>query len=238
MKKVTYLVLAIVLFGLHPSYSQTSDFQSSKFSIGILGGMNLAKMNLPNQNSDDQDISSLLVYGGGLILDIRISENIFTRIEPTYLQKGSTIEEGTDAVNQPEGKIKLSSIELPILIQYTFGSRIKPYLVAGPYIGYNLKSEIEFEMTGLKFKGDMKEVTETFDFGLTFGGGVQAPISFGIFFLEGRYSYGLLNQMKSGTTTLISNVLEFDLTSDKEEDKYTNRGFQLLAGITIPINNN
>ena len=238
MKKVTYLVLAIVLFGLHPTYSQTSDFQSSKYSIGILGGMNLATANRPNQSSDDQRESSLIVYGGGMTLDVQILENIFARIEPMYLQKGSTIEEGTDAVNQPGGKVKLSSIEIPILIRYSFGNRIKPYLIAGPYIGYNLKSEIEFETMGLKFKGDMKEVTETFDFGLTFGGGVQVPVNFGILFLEGRYSYGLLNQMKSGTTTLSSNVLEFDLTSDKEEDKYTNRGFQLLAGITIPLGNN
>jgi hypothetical protein len=238
MKNVTVLVLTIVLFGLQPSYSQTTGIQKDNIYIGILGGMNMAKMNLPNQSSDDQNISSLLVYGGGLTLDVRISENIFARIEPMYLQKGTTIEEGTDAVNQPGGKIKLSSIEIPILIQYNFVNSLNPYLVAGPYLGYNLKSEIEFETMELKFTGDMKEVTETFDFGLTFGGGMQIPMSFGICFFEGRYSFGLINQMKGGTTTLSSNLLEFDLTSDKEEDKYTNRGFQLYAGIFIPIGNN
>ncbi len=238
MKNVTVLAIAIILFGLQPSYSQITGIQKDNIYIGILGGMNMAKMNLPNHSSDDQDISSILVYGGGLVFNIPISENIFARIEPMYLQKGTTIEEGTDAVNQPEGKLKLSTVEIPILIQYNFENSVNPYLVAGPYIGYNLKSEIEFELTGLKFTGDMREVTETFDFGLTFGGGVQIPIKFGILFVEGRYSYGLLNQRKSGTTTLGSNLLEFDLTSDKEEDKYTNRGFQLYAGIFIPIGNN
>jgi len=81
----------------------------------------------------------------------------------------------------------------------------------------------------------LKEVTETFDLGLTFGGGIQMSVGFGILFLEGRYSYGLINQMKSGTTTVSSNGIQFDLTLDKEEDKYTNRGFQLFAGISIPL---
>jgi opacity protein-like surface antigen len=204
--------------------------------MGIIGGLNFADMYFPNhQSSDDQEITTLLGFGTGAVLDISLSENIFARIEPMYLQKGGKIEEGNDPVNQPEGQIKSSSIEIPILLQYTFGNRIKPYLIAGPTVGYNLKSEIEFDMTGLKFKGDLKDVTETFDFGLTFGGGIQVPVGFGILFLEGRYTYGLINQQKSGTTTVSSNLLDFDLTSDKEEDKYTNRGFQLLTGISIPL---
>ena len=102
-------------------------------------------------------------------------------------------------------------------------------------MGYNLKSKIEFDLTGLNFTGNMKDVTATFDLGITFGGGVQVPVGFGTIFLEGRYAYGLANQRTTGTTTVISDVYQFDLQSDKEEDKYTNRGFQLLAGILITL---
>lgn len=236
MKKITYFIIALLLCAVLPAYSQSSDYHTNKFSLGIIGGLNYADMNFPNhQGADDQRITSLLVFGAGAVLDIRLAKNIFVHIEPMYLQKGCKIEEGTDPVNQPEGQIKSSSIEIPILIKYTFGNRIKPYLVAGPIVGYNLKSDIEFEVTGIKFKGDLKEVTEAFDLELTFGGGIQVPFGFGILFLEGRYTYGLINQRKSGTTTLSSNVFEFDLTSNKKEDKYTNRGFQLLAGVSIPL---
>ena len=236
MKKVTCLIIAFLMWGILPAYSQSSDFQSNKFSIGIIGGLNFADMYFPNsQGPDDQEITTLLGFGAGAVLDIRLSENILVRIEPMYLQKGGKIEEGTDRVNQPEGQINLSYIEIPLLIQYTFGNRIKPYLIAGPTLGYNLTSEIEFDLTGLKFTGDLKEVTETFDLGLTFGGGVQVPVGIGTIFLEGRYSYGLINQRKSGTVTVSSNGFEFELDSDKEEDKYTNRGFQLLAGVLFPL---
>ena len=236
MKKVTYFIIVILLCKVLPAYSQSSDFQTNKFSLGIIGGLNWADMYFPNsQDPDDQEITTLLGFGAGAVLDIRLSENIFARIEPMYLQKGGKIEEGSDPVNQPEGQIKSSSIEIPLLIQYTFGNRINPYLIVGPTIGYNLKSDIEFDLTGLKFKGDLKEVTETFDLGLTFGGGVQMPVGFGIIFLEGRYTYGLINQRKSGTVTVSSNGFQFELDADKEEDKYTNRGFQLLAGALFPL---
>jgi len=141
----------------------------------------------------------------------------------------------TDVVNQPEGQIRSSSIEIPLLIQYAFGNKIQPSISAGLTMGYNLKSKIEFDLTGLNFTGNMKDVTATFDLGITFGGGVQVPVGFGTIFLEGRYAYGLANQRTTGTTTVISDVYQFDLQSDKEEDKYTNRGFQLLAGILITL---
>jgi hypothetical protein len=99
------------------------------------------------------------------------------------MQKGGKIEEGQDVVNQPAGQIRTSSIEFPLLIQYCFGNKIQPYLISGPNIGYNQKSEIEFDLTGLNFTGDMKDVTATFDLGITCGGGVQVPVGFGKIFL-------------------------------------------------------
>jgi len=236
MKKIAYFIIIILLCKVLPAYSQSSDFYTDRFSLGIIGGLNIADMYFPNnQGSDSQEITTLVGFCAGAVLDIRLSENIFTRIEPMYLQKGGKIEVGNDPVNQPPGQIDISSIEIPLLIKYTFGNEIKPFLVAGPTVGYNLKSEIEFDITGLKFKGDLNKVTETFDFGITFGGGIQVPVDFGILFLEGRYSYGLINQMKGGTTTASSNGIQFDLTLDKEEDRYTNRGFQLFTGISIPL---
>jgi len=217
-------------------YSQSSESPTNKFSIGIIGGLNFADMYFPNsQEEDDQRVTSLLVYGAGAVLDMHLYKNLALRIEPMYLQKGGTIEKGNDPINQPEGKITSSAIELPILIQYAIGNKVKPFLIAGLTLGFNLKSDIEFDLTGLKFTGDMKDVTESFDLGATFGGGLQVPVGFGQIFLEGRYTYGLINQRKDGTVTVSSNGFQFEMESNKEEDKYTNRGFQLLLGVTFQI---
>jgi len=236
MKKITYSILTLLLCGFLQAYSQAQEEPSEKMSLGIIGGVNFATMYFPNsQDADDQRITILPGFGAGAVLDIRLSKNLYARIEPMYLQKGGKIEEGQDAVNQPEGQIRTSSIEIPLLIQYVFGNKIQPFLIGGLTTGFNLKSEIEFDLTGLQFTGDMKDVTATFDLGITIGGGVQMPVGFGKIFLEGRYAYGLINQTSTGSTTVSSNGFQIDLPSDKEEDKHTNRGFQLFAGILIKL---
>ena len=236
MKKIAYIILTLLMCGFLQVYPQAQEEPSEKISLGIIGGINFATMHFPNsQDADDQRITTLPGFGAGAVLDIHLSKNLYARIEPMYLQKGGKIEEGQDAANQPEGQIRTSSIEIPLLVQYAFGDKIQPYLIGGPTVGYNLKSEIEFDLTGLEFTGDMKDVTATFDLGITFGGGVQVPVRFGTIFLEGRYVYGLINQTTTGTTTVTSNGFQFDLSSDKEEDKHTNRGFQMFAGILINL---
>ncbi|MBN1272938.1 MAG: PorT family protein [Candidatus Aminicenantes bacterium] len=236
MNKLASIFIVVSLCGILPVYSQSSDVQTNTFSVGIIGGLNFADMHFPHhQGSEDQRISALLRFGAGAVLDIRLSNNFFVRLEPMYLQKGGKIEEGNDPFNQPEGRITSSSIEIPLLMKYTFGNNIQPYLIGGPTLAYNLKSDIDFDLIGLKFKGNLKDITKTFDLGLTWGLGLQVPVGFGTFFLEGRYTFGLINQRKSGITTLSSNGFHFDLYSDKEEDKYTKRGFQILAGVLISI---
>ncbi len=236
MKKVYCFIIAFILCGSLPVPGQSSEFQSSKFSMGVVGGLNFANMYFPNsQDPDDQETTMHTGFGAGLVFDLRLSEKLFAHIQPMYLQKGCNIKEGNDPVNQPEGEINSAAIEIPVLIKYTFGNKIRPYIVAGPSLGFNLKSEIAFELTGFKFKGDMKEVTGPFDLGITLGGGVQVPLGFGIIFLESRYTHGLINQRKTGSVLLDSDGVTFELPTDKDEDKYTNRGVQLMLGITFPF---
>ena len=236
MKSLIYLSTMLLFSGVIPTYSQSTDIQMKEFSLGIIGGVNFADMHFPNnQGPEAQEVTTRTGLVGGAVFDLRFSESICARLELLYVQKGGKIEEGSDPVNQPAGQIKLSAIEMPLLFKYTFGKQVKPYLVLGPFMAYNLSSQIEFELTGLQFEGDLENVTETFDFGITFGGGVQVPLDVGIIFLEGRYTHGLVNQRKSGTVTVRSSITDIDLAADKENDKYTNRGFQLLAGLLFPL---
>lgn len=235
-RKKTLLSILFVIGMALPSYSQSSSNQTNRFSLGIIGGTNIATMYFPNsQKPDDQRITSRLGFGAGAVLDINFSKHLNLRFEPMYLQKGGKIEEGSDPVNQPEGLIESSSIEIPILVQYTFGDKIQPYLVGGPSMGYNLKSELSFDLTGLEFIGDMSETTINVDLGIAFGGGIQVPIKIAKVFLEAKYTYGLMNQRENGTVKLISGSYEFDMDVNKDDDKFTNRGLQIMLGIVLPL---
>lgn len=236
MKKATLLSISFVICAAYTAYSQSSPNQTPRVSLGIIGGANIASMYFPNsQEPDDQRITSLFRFGAGIVLDVTLSKHLHARIEPMYLQKGGKIEEGSDPANQPEGLIKSSSIEFPILVQYTFGDKIQPYLIAGPSVGFNLNSELSFDLTGLEFIGDLSESTAPVDLGFAFGGGIQLPVNMVKLFLEVKYTYGLINQQENGTVKLISGSYEFDMDLNKDEDKFTNRGLQIMLGIVLPL---
>ena len=232
MKNSSNFIIIILVCCALSAFSQSSE----KYSIGVIGGLHISDMYFENnQGANDQEISSLTQFGLGAVIDIRLSPSSSIYLEPMYLQKGGKIEEGSDPNNQPPGEFTIDYLEVPILFKYTFGQEIKPYIIAGPSVGFRLSSELVFELAGYKFTGDLNDVLESIDLGLTIGGGVQYPVSFGLLFIEAKYNYGLVNQMKGGTATIEYEGLEVDLTMDKEMDKFINRGFQILAGASFPL---
>lgn len=236
--KINFHILIIVLICMAmPVYSQSTGNPGGRISLGVIGGLHLANMHFPNNDeSGAQEITAQTRLGAGAIVDIKLTENLFARIEPMVLQKGCTVVEGPDPNEQPGGKIKSSYLEIPLLLRYSFGERIKPYFIAGPTIGFNLSIKTEFEIEGFEFEGDLKEVTRSMDLGLTFGGGIELPVSFGTLFLEGRYVLGLLNQSEPGTATIEAEGFEIELETDGESDKYFHRGLIVMAGVTFPLN--
>jgi hypothetical protein len=116
-----------------------------------------------------------------------------------------------------------------------FGNIVRPYLMAGPTIGYLLSADTEVEYSGLTFKGDLKEVTEKIDFGLGFGAGLRYPISTVSIFVEGRYILGLLNMQKGGAFEISAGPIVEEITWDKDVDAYKNRGTQIMGGMTLTL---
>lgn len=219
-----------------PLAAQENGNHDGVLSLGVIGGANFADMYFPNsQGEDDQRVTSRLGLAAGIVLDLHLSKNVSLRLEPMFVQKGGNIEEGNDPVNQPEGYLKTTAIELPVMIRYSFGKTIRPYVTGGASVGINLTSEMVFDFTGLTFEVDLKDVIESFDAGLTFGGGIQLDAGFGVLFIESRYSLGLINQRKTGIVLAKSGSIQFEMDGEKERDKYFSRDFLLLAGVSVPV---
>lgn len=202
--------------------------------MGITGGLNFSNIHI--SAPDAQETSNFTRVGIGSVLDLGLSEHFFIRIEPMFLQKGGRIEEGADPQNQPEGQFRFTFIEVPILIKYRFGRGVSPYLVAGPTVGYNIKSELQFEWLGLTFEGNMKEVTKKWDMGLVCGGGFQIPVKWGAIFIEGTYTFGIKNQQGTGTVDVSSGDFQFQLDVNEAETGYKNRGYRFMTGVLIRMN--
>ena len=203
----------------------------AQIRTGIVGGVNFADL----ETTGESEVSTRTVFGIGAVFDLGISNNFILCLEPMYIQKGGRVEEGEDINSDPGGWVKSSFIEIPLFLKVTYGSRIRPYLIAGPTMGILLNSDMELEAYGLSFEGDMKDVTRRIDFGLGVGAGITIPVRFISLFIEGRYTMGLSNLQKGGTFEVSAGSLAFPIEFDKDDNQYKNRGFRILAGVAFSL---
>jgi opacity protein-like surface antigen len=228
MKRVglLFVILTIVFLAI-PLMAQTQ--------LGIIGGINIANISgdVLDENNQKQSLStsSRTAFGIGGVLDLALSENVSLRFEPMYLQKGAKDEEEVEGVTVTE-KYKFTYIEVPAFIKIAFGtSNTRPYIMAGPSLGFLLSADLEFDIMGISASTDLKDAMSSTDFGLGFGGGVNFQLETLSIFLEARYALGLSDVFTGGTLTILGMTEE---VPDEALDIKTN-GIQIMGGITFPL---
>ena len=201
---------------------------SAQVRVGIIGGFNFSDM----EGTGEREVSGKTVFGVGGMLDLGLWKDLSLCLEPMYIQKYSVAEEVD--MESPAIDVKLAFLECPVFLKYSFGNTISPYFITGPVIGYLLSSEMEIELGGVAFVGNIEEITEKWDIGLGFGGGVSFKMGLFSVFLEGRYTLGLNNLNKGGTVTARAGPLHVE-GDIPESDKMKNRGVQVMAGISLSL---
>ena len=216
MKKITFLSTLILLILSMPTFAQNR--------IGILGGLNSATL-----KADDGSVyESRTFIGVGGVFDIHVGEKVVLRFEPMYLQKGAL---QTDS--DPEGKVKSSYFEIPVFMKFEFGEDVKPYVIGGPTVGFLLSSNVELEISGATFSGDLKPVYKSLDIGFGLGAGIDYPVGNLSIFFETRYTFGLTDFNKGGTVDMKwENVSQPAVVGDSN---VKNKGLQVMFGITFPF---
>jgi hypothetical protein len=135
----------------------------------------------------------------------------------TIVEQGISI----DISGSAEETIKLTYLSFPVLAKLAFGqSKVKPYIIAGPEIGFLLsakdkaKATAEGEALGEKvgpitteLEEDIKESLETFEFALDFGAGLIIPLGSIDAFVDAQYSLGLTKLDKEGDSNTKNKVI-------------------------------
>lgn len=217
MKINRVFITLCIMFSLSiGTYAQTSK-------IGVIGGINLANISV---DDDSTTTKNLMGLGIGGVLDLALSNNVSLCFEPMYLQKGAEqdIQEEIGTINV---KMKLNYIEIPVFLKILLGSGdMKPYIMAGPTIGFLMSANMEVSMLGVSVEGDIKDFIESMDYGVGFGGGISFAMGNNTFFIEGRYTMGLTDIFKGGT-------FEEDMEIPNEEVK--TKGIQIMGGFSMPL---
>lgn len=184
--KIRTILLAVLL-----AVTTVSVYSQSKLSLGFEAGINIANANQTPSTSFGSKTGFII---GGM-LDASISPQFSIAPGIRFITKGNSYS-GADGV----ASNSLSVIEIDALLKVKFPlTEIKPYIFAGPNLGFILSATYSQTPTGgTSSSQDVSSNVETIDFGLMFGGGLDFKVAptmdiFGQF----GYSLGLSNIQKN-----------------------------------------
>jgi len=204
MKKVLlYFVLVCVIY--------TGNAFSQSISLGLEGGVNIANVSFTPDVTTNARTG--VIVGG--IVDINLSSNIAVTSGLRFNMKGWKYTETGFSLTD-----KLNYIEIPALLKVKFPlTEVKPYLIGGPVVGFQISANRETVNNGTSTTVDASSAYESIDFGLLFGGGIDFKVGAKtILFIQPAYYLGLSNVYKLVATTTVKN-----------------NGFQITGGVKFNL---
>ncbi len=171
MKKL--ITISTVLFMI---FSASALHAQDAVKTGAKGGLNFASI------SDGFDTRTGFVVGGFAKFNIPDSP-LSIQPEALYSQQGGV---------QNGNEVRLDYLQVPVLFKFAMSQTgtVEPNLFAGPYAGLRLIAEQD----GGGFLGgstNIENQTESVDYGLVFGGGLDIEVGNSIFTMDARYNFGL-----------------------------------------------
>lgn len=169
--------------------------------IGVLGGVNIANVNLPGTVVDVSP-NSFTGFHLGPVVEFKLPKSFYLNTGLLYSQKGYSTEYLWSS------SVKLNYIEVPLNLSYKFPlyDKINLYIQGGPYWGYAISGRIRsidealldgpldndlmtegmYKTSNIDFE---KEGLKRSDFGVGFGTGIE----YGHFVAGLNYQLGLTN---------------------------------------------
>ncbi len=202
------LVAAILVF-----ISQSSKAQ---FSLGFEAGLSRNTIHTNISALSSSAVNMQTGYYAGLHLQYKIWHCLSIAMLPNLIQKNHIINR-TDSLSGIYTKYQNTYLQLPIMLNVTFGRKLKYFLEAGFYTAYWTNSSIdgkipdifsvsnnainqtqEFKLVSYHTRYQFRSIADQrIETGWVGGVGVEYPITAKfVSFLAGRYIYALSNQAK------------------------------------------
>ncbi len=217
-KKLLFIVAFVSLLNTYNLNAQTS--------IGVLGGVNFSKFQLEDKewSWEVPEYSRSKGWKAGGLIEFGSNNLLSLQLEPMWVQKKSVLTlqnmHEPPTLPFPQFSQTLNYFELPAFVKLSLGKgNIRPYLLGGGEFAF-LISATEKDLTWNNETYDIKDRFEQFDYGYTYGGGIEFPIfNKASFFVEARKSVGLANINKGSF----------------ENASVSTSGLQVMGGVKIPL---
>ena len=180
------------------------------YSIGFHTGYNNARAHHLNGGST---LARPGVVAGISLNIFPLNALIGYRAEIHWIQKGASIRSDTTRAS-----FYFNYIEIPLLFRTAASLEgFKPYVFAGPKIGFLIANLGKIKINGVSKKIDLKDDTEPIDFSIDAGTGLEYAVGRITFLAAIRYSLGLL-----------------DIDKSRNGEWYA-RDFQIVSGINLSL---
>lgn len=229
MSSFRFLAIAMLLLA-HTAASQVR--------VGLSGGLVFSEAD-QSRIYNTRAASTTTFFWGGL-LDFSVTRGLSFVLEPSYVEKGTFTRPIEILEYDPKLSFDQTYLELPVLLKYSLGGDVKPHIILGATVGYNLSSKMRVEVKGpalsrLEVESDVADLVRDVEYSLEFGGGVSYEIDEYIALsVEARYSYGLSNIVRKGSFT--PSYGDESFAPELENGAvYRNKGFRIRFGLSFPL---
>ncbi len=112
-------------------------------TIGLTGGFNIAYLTGEDSDLSGAETKPRLGFNAGAFGEFAVHPIITIQPEILFTQKGETLE--FDGLVDATIDVQLSHLEIPIVanVYWPVESALRPYVYAGPFIGFNLDADTE-----------------------------------------------------------------------------------------------
>jgi hypothetical protein len=195
MRRLASLYTALTLLAIASASAQkqqgaAAPLTRNTVSIGPFAGIDYTTFSGADASSIGASSRADFAIGGQL--DYSLGGIGFLRTGLLYSRRGA---EGSDQGVQVAAK--LSYIEVPVLLGYSFsssGSGVRPFLMAGGHVAFKAGSTCEETDSGVTTSSSCEDAgfdLSSTDFAVLGGGGVLVPFGASNLSLDVRYALGL-----------------------------------------------
>ena len=216
MKRFATSLMLMVCVLLAAATSRAATWQ-----VGVKGGVAIQKLHGDDVASDQ--VESRTGFAGGAYFQSDLSRNFGLRLETLYFMKGASADSADVSLT-----IKLDYVEFPLLAvaHLPVSEKARVDIFGGPTFSFNTSAKAEASLGGFSGSFDIGDAIKSFDFGLTFGAGLNFDVGSAIVGIEGRYGFSL-------DTIADSDFLNDSGASGSADVK--NGGFAVMASVGIPV---
>jgi outer membrane protein W len=180
-----------------------------------MGGLSLANVSFKDDPQVTVDPTNRRGFIAGVGYEFAMTPSLVLEIDALYFQKGFKYEEmrgaqiqiGNDTYTYEDRIVmKTDVISVPALLKLRLGTgAFIPYVGAGFEGAFVLSNKVDY--TGVTYKNgevdseeksteDVKEYTESFDYGPVFNAGLEFGMGSTRLVVDGRYHLGMANMLK------------------------------------------